>query len=165
MESLPIREVVRLVVLDELEQVVMIHAQDRGNPAFGTSWELPGGGIEPGETLTEAALRELREETGLVIPAAAVPSPTWRRDVIYTYRGIRRLHHERISVVHIHGSAPATDASGRAAFEVDDLGEIRWWSVTQMRESAERFYPRSLPDVLPRLLVGEQIDEPLEVWP
>ena len=33
-------------------------------PAAGT-WSVPGGRVEPGETVVEAVLRELREETGL----------------------------------------------------------------------------------------------------
>lgn len=37
----------------------------RGTPPRQGEWSLPGGRIEPGERLAAAALRELREETGI----------------------------------------------------------------------------------------------------
>jgi 8-oxo-dGTP diphosphatase len=37
----------------------------RGTPPRQGEWSLPGGRIEPGERAADAALRELREETGI----------------------------------------------------------------------------------------------------
>ena len=37
----------------------------RGGAPFRGLWSLPGGSIEPGESASEAALRELEEETGI----------------------------------------------------------------------------------------------------
>lgn len=44
------------------EEVLLIR---RGRPPRQGEWSLPGGRIEPGERAVDAALRELREETGV----------------------------------------------------------------------------------------------------
>ncbi|MDX6287798.1 MAG: 8-oxo-dGTP diphosphatase [Frankiales bacterium] len=48
---------------DTGQLLLILRAQD---PARGR-WSLPGGRVEAGETAAEAAAREVREETGLVV--------------------------------------------------------------------------------------------------
>jgi ADP-ribose pyrophosphatase YjhB (NUDIX family) len=49
---------VSAVVLNESGEILMIERTDSGK------WSIPGGGMEPGETVTAAVRRELLEETG-----------------------------------------------------------------------------------------------------
>ena len=50
---------VNVVVENEHGEVLMIRRSDNGN------WALPGGAIDLGESMTQAAVREVKEETGI----------------------------------------------------------------------------------------------------
>jgi len=56
------RDAVRVVLTDAAGRVLLFHAV---TPEVGPAgwWELPGGGIDGGESYLEAAVREVREET------------------------------------------------------------------------------------------------------
>jgi 8-oxo-dGTP pyrophosphatase MutT (NUDIX family) len=52
---------VGVTILDDRGRILLEKRSDNG------TWGLPGGGIEPGESVYETALREVKEETGLDI--------------------------------------------------------------------------------------------------
>jgi 8-oxo-dGTP pyrophosphatase MutT (NUDIX family) len=164
--DLPIveRDVVRIVVRDVQDRILLFHTRELSAPELGTWWELPGGGIEPGETYVDAALRELREETGIAGLPEQVGPPTWRRIGVFRHRGVRRLQHEVVCELRLTGPGREIDEAGRLEYEHEDYFDYQWWPIRDVLNSGERFYPGSLPRLLGRFLTGEQLDEPVEVW-
>lgn len=59
------RKIVAALILSKDHKLLMV----KKNPAHGgvylNAWHIPGGGVEPNETLEEAVVREIFEETGL----------------------------------------------------------------------------------------------------
>ena len=52
------------IVFDDAGRVLLV---ERGKPPGVGLWSLPGGRLEPRETLAQAVAREVREETGLIV--------------------------------------------------------------------------------------------------
>ena len=78
---------VRGAVLDADGRVFLVQH------SYVPGWHLPGGGVEPGETVREALARELREE------ANVVPTDTPVLHGIFFNRGISRRDHVVVFVV------------------------------------------------------------------
>ncbi|GAA3790260.1 NUDIX hydrolase [Sphaerisporangium flaviroseum] len=86
---------------------------------FRQGWELPGGRIDPGETPRQAAVRELREETGLHIEDLFFVG--YARFVLGAER---REEYAAIYVACFTGT-PDTEISGFVPN--DEISAIRWW--------------------------------------
>jgi 8-oxo-dGTP diphosphatase len=56
-------------VFDPEGRVLLV---ERGQPPGAGLWTVPGGRLEPGETLAQGVAREVREETGLVVEVGAL---------------------------------------------------------------------------------------------
>lgn len=58
--------VVVLGIIEHEDKFLMLQRVDT-NPMWHHKWELPGGGVDPGETTLETLFRECQEETGLEV--------------------------------------------------------------------------------------------------
>ena len=77
------RSAARVIVTD-FERVLLLSDSDPGVP--GSRWWItPGGGVDPGERPLQAAVRELAEETGLVVEPGDLAGPVMRRFVVHGY--------------------------------------------------------------------------------
>ncbi len=94
----------------------------RGRPPRQGQWSLPGGAQQLGETLAEAAQRELREETGLTVELGEVVATVdmINRDAF----GRVRYHYTLIDF-----TAEARDPALRPG---DDAADARWFAFEEL---------------------------------
>jgi len=106
-------------VIVQNERVLLIR---RGQAPLLGEWSLPGGALECGETLREAVVREVREETSLVVEAAAMLGVYER--VTRSDDGRVRYHYVLIDFLcrPIAGSAEAGS----------DAAAVRWFSSHEL---------------------------------
>lgn len=114
---------------------------ERGREPLKGFWSLPGGLVETGETLAEAVVREVREETGLEVRATALFGLFER--IIRDDSGEAQYHYLLVDYICevIGGEAkPADDVARIAWVPRAELGQYRLTDGT--RDVIEEAYDR-----------------------
>lgn len=151
------RSAARIILIDASDRILLFRFD---SPVSHRSWWVtPGGGLEPGETHRGAALRELREETGLT--GVNLSRCVWHREHEFTWLGRHLLQQERFFVARV--SSWQVDTKEHTEEELEVITEHRWWGLDEIRASEAVFAPRRLADYLPPILAGDLPKRPISL--
>lgn len=145
-----VRRSARVIVLDNTRRVLLLKfLVDPADIRQGHGWVTPGGGVDAGELLHEAAARELREEIGLLVRPEALGQPVayctgyadlgWAcglfRDDFFLYR----VDNLRV------------DTAGMETLERSHHAGHRWWAPDELTGTTDVIYPFGLAPLLDQL--------------
>ncbi len=106
-------------IIVEGERVVLVK---RAHPPLQAQWSIPGGVLEVGELLREAAVREAREETGLTVEAV---------ELLGVYDRVLRDPEQRVQYHYVLIDFLCRRVAGDLA-AATDAAEVKWFTQKQL---------------------------------
>ena len=154
----------RLVLLDPQDRLFLFKVHnpavyDPADPFHDPFWVMISGLVDPGEDYVDAAVREAREETGLVVDGDV--RWVWSRERIMQWRERTVLHRERFFLGRVETTA--IDTSGLDEREKSWTLGHRWWPLDDIAVSSERFEPKALGRYLKDLLRDGPPTDPIVI--
>jgi 8-oxo-dGTP pyrophosphatase MutT (NUDIX family) len=149
------RSTVRVILVNEADETLLFEDSDPGLPDFRW-WVVPGGGVDPGESELEAAVREIAEETGFDLSAADVRGPVARRHVVHGYSDQVIEQQESFFLARV--SMFEVNIAGHTEEEKLTLQQHRWWDRSALESTQEWIWPA-------RLLELKDLEADSSSWP
>jgi 8-oxo-dGTP pyrophosphatase MutT (NUDIX family) len=151
MSAAAIRQAARVLLLDGAGRLLLFRGHDPARPELGSWWFTVGGGVDEGESVRDAAARELLEETGLSLPADSFAGPLYREYAEFSIAGTDYFQDNEFFAVRVEHHD--VDITGFTDLETTFVVEHRWWSLEELRTTSDTVYPVGLADRLDGLEV------------
>jgi 8-oxo-dGTP pyrophosphatase MutT (NUDIX family) len=145
-----------VILVDASDRVLLMRGHDVDEPSR-TWWFTIGGGIDVGEDARSAAVRELREETGLELDLASLVGPVVTRSAVFDFFAVTCRQDEEIFLARLDAHGTPEDSLSRDGWtEVEQriLDELRWWPLDALACVTEEVFPEGLVDLVRGLLAG-----------
>jgi 8-oxo-dGTP pyrophosphatase MutT (NUDIX family) len=146
-----LRTAARIFLLDDSDRVLLVHERldlDRTD----SHWVAPGGGLEDGETLVEAAVREVYEETGLRVELPPDAQPVFVEREVFSFAGERIDQTNHYFLLRVPSSDAPTLAVAPTEYEVVNALGSRWWPLAELEAAQVARVPLDMVGVIRRAL-------------
>jgi 8-oxo-dGTP pyrophosphatase MutT (NUDIX family) len=137
--------------VDPRGRVLLLRGYDPADPGH-PFWFTIGGGTDPGESVAEAAARELREEAGIAADTASLGDSVWRRAHEFSFDGTRFQQEEEYFLLCVGSDEVSFD--GMDDCEKETVLGYRWLTPAELESLDEPLFPPELPDLLRELTAG-----------
>jgi len=155
------RPAARVVLLDPDNRVFLINGRDPADSSKPHWWEIPGGGIDPGEDSAVAVARELYEEAGF--ESAEIGPIIWTQYVEFDFGG---YHFESDEVIHLARCDGGEWRPRHLEFlEAAAFKGAQWWALDDLLANDEPVLPVRLREFLPAIVVGDLPETPIDISP
>ncbi len=139
------RVAVRIVLLDPSSRVLLFEGRDLSDTGDTVRfWFTAGGGIDAGESLTDAAEREVLEETGQ--SGLTLVGPFHRREFDFLNHGEPQHQVEHFFAARTTNVALSDD--GWTELERRAMTTWRWWSADELARNGVHYFPSNLVDLV-----------------
>lgn len=136
------RRAMRVLLVDDRDRILLFRDSDLGIDPVPHWWITPGGGVDPDESDVDAAIREIHEETGLVIGGEDLVGPIATRTVLHGYSDQVVTQEEAFWLVRT--AAFEVSTAGHTAEELATMTTHRWWTRNELAVADEPVWPADL---------------------
>ncbi|TCN42671.1 8-oxo-dGTP pyrophosphatase MutT (NUDIX family) [Kribbella orskensis] len=128
------RKTARVLPVRPDGKVLLLHGWDPLRPQT-PYWFTIGGGVEPGETVKQAGIRELPEEVGILLPPDQLGEPVATNEIEFEWGGCPIIQHQTFFAVGV--DAVEVSFANQEQLELETISDHGWWHPDELEATGQ----------------------------